>query len=342
MGRYLKIKFSIGEVLIELLQTPLVEKWIKAHKAYQQLKIPMKHAYDPICYHNDIHKQKSTKHIIEKINNAIDRTNNFIEGENFPYRAYEDMPWMHTNRLHRSFTIGSRTRLTWMHNYTYSQLMNFKSLGTDEITEWMLENTISQFKVLDKEKFLWEVHVINAGIHEFENTRFSLIAGLTVKDYIKEFKIKPYVLHIAWDNDFTYTENKENYNQIFFDNRSRFLPVLDNEELISSFPDNYEDYNVTLHKAIEGKDYETCYQQYDDPLEFDIRNVESINGCISIWPHNEHAKFFINTHFYKWAKNYRLRDEWFLNPPIGKIIEDTVDITLLGSEPIEHVELVDE
>ena len=25
-----------------------------------------------------------------------------------------------------------------------------------------------------------------------------------------------------------------------------------------------------------------------------------------------------------------------------KIIEDTVDITLLGSEPIEHVELVDE
>ena len=331
-GRYLKVTFSTGELLIELLQTPLVEKWLIAHNAYKELIVPSVVTPSSLCglggswRKNDERQKGDEKRVaVEKINNAIDKTNSVIDGMEFPYRAYFGMPWMQTNRIHRCFTTGDFTQHCWLHNFTQDQLLKSKVIGSNELRLWMEDNTAYQFKVLDKDIFSWQLHLINRGVHNYEDLRHSIIAEKTINDYVEKFGKPPgNRKQIMWNKIFTFTEDKTCLKEKF--TSGQFLQLLTIEEVLSSFPDNYEDYNVCIHKSIGGKDYETCYQQYDDGFEADIRNVDAIDGCITIYPDNEHYKFFTGTRFYQWAKNHDLRDELFLNPPIGKIIEDTVDI----------------
>jgi len=335
MSHYIKVTFPSGHITVELLQTPVVDKWLSVFNAYKKLNIPSLAWRNNVCsygyqFQKDIecsdHMSNRRITAIEKINNAIDKVNSVIEGIKFPYKAYLGMPWMQTNRIHRCFTTSAFTRHCWQHNLTHDKLLKCKTMGAKEVRNYVGNNTARQYKILDEKTFEWEIHVINKQIHEYENTRHSIIAEETINDYTKKYKDLLFNTrkNVMWDKNFTFTEDKTCLRPEFC--RPQFLETITYEELISSFPDNYEDYNVVIHKSIGGKDYETCYQQYDDAFEADIRNIEGINGAMTVYFNNDHYKFFTGTRFYQWAKSYGLRDELFLNVPIGKIIANNIDI----------------
>ena len=136
-------------------------------------------------------------------------------------------------------------------------------------------------------------------------------------------------IDLAWDT-FTSTGDKlKTFKQL---NGPDW--ALDKEEIIASFPDNYEDYNVMILKSITGKDYEQCYQEYDDPLEWDIQNIENIGGGISIilnsYP-REHMNFYKRSDYSIWLKQYSIREEFVLPVPIGKVVEDNANLKSIKS-----------
>jgi hypothetical protein len=335
MTRYIKATFPTGHIMIELLQTPVVDKWLSVYHAYKKLNVPSVINENQICTYGIPYRKKLSQSVeginikqeaVRKINNAIDNANSLIEGEKFPYRAYDDMPWMHTNRIHRCFTTGAFTEHSWQHNLTQEQLLKCKTMGSQEVRHYVWENTTPQYKVLDRIKFDWEIHVINNQVHIYEDNNHSIIAQETINNYVNKYN-KPLTaskFDIRWDKDFTFTDDKTCLRHEFC--KPEFLETVTYEEMLSSFPDNYEDCNVTIHKSIGGKDYETCYSQYDDAMEADIRNIEHINGSMTMYLNNDHHKFFTGTRFYQWAKSYGLRDEMFLNVPIGKIVDNTIDV----------------
>ena len=345
MTRYVKATFPSGHITIELLQTPVVNKWLSVFNAYKKLNIPSVISGMNVCGHGQPFKKEleysdekinSRIEAVKKINDAIDNVNSLIEGAEFPYRAYEGMPWMQTNRMHRCFTTAAFTEHCWQHNLTHEQLLKCKTMGSQEVRNYVYNNAAPKYKVIDRKKFDWEIHVINKQIHVYEDTRHSIIAEETINDYIKKYNcsLEQSRRNIMWNKDFTFTEDKT-YLRPEFCNAS-FLETVTYEEMLSSFPDDYEDYNVVIHKSIGGKDYETCYTQYDDASEADIRNIEHINGAMTIYFNNDHYKFFTGTRFYQWAKNYGLRDEMFFNVPIGKIVDSTMNIdTEYNLESIE-------
>jgi hypothetical protein len=338
MTRYIKATFPTGHIMIELLQTPVVDKWLSVYHAYKKLNVPFtisgetigKHGHPYMKELESSNKGTNNKiNAVKKINDAIDNVNSLIQGAEFPYRAYDGMPWMHTNRLHRCFTTGAFTEHSWQHNLTQEQLLKCKTMGSREVRNYVWENATSQFKVIDRTKFDWHIHVINKQIHVYEDQRHSIVAEETINDYVNKYGYEKIQLqqtrkHIMWDKDFTFTDDKTCLRPEFC--KQEFLETVTYEEMLSSFPDNYEDCNVTIHKSIGGKDYETCYSQYDDAMEADIRNIEHINGSMTVYLNNDHHKFFTGTRFYQWAKSYGLRDEMFLNVPIGKIVDNTVDV----------------
>lgn len=335
MSRYIRASFPSGHITIELLQTPVVDKWLSVFNAYKELNIPSIVYSTNICAYGDqIQKNRECSdtginvriNAVEEINNAIDKVNSVIEGTKFPYRAYEGMPWMQTNRLHRCFTTSSFTHHCWEHNLTHTQLLKCKTMGAMEVRDYIYHNATPQYKVIDKNTFEWQIHVINAQIHLYENTRHSVVAEEAINDYEKKYNcsLNSTRKDIIWNKNFTFTEDKTCLRPEF--SHLPFLETITFEELLSSFPDNYEDYNVTIVKSIGGKDYETCYVQYDDNFEADIRNIEGINGAMTVYFNNEHYKFFTGSLFYQWAKSYGLRDEIILNVPIGKIIANNLDI----------------
>lgn len=349
---HVKATFPSGHITIELLKTPVVDKWLAVFNRYKELNVPSVLYGQGICKWGgtwmkqiaDSEEGKNARaEAVTKINDAIDNVNSCIQGTKFPYRAYEDMPWMHTNRIHRCFTTASTQWMHsdryWQHNLTNEQLVKCKTMGTEEAKDYVYNNTTTQFKILDSKKFNWEISVINHQVHEYEENRHSIIAQETLKDlgwYESYTPLKDRRKNIMWNKNFTYTEDKTCLKPEFAG--AELLETISYEEMLSSFPDNYEDYNVVVHKSITGKDYETCYSQYDDGMEVDIRNIEHINGNMTVHPDNDHYKFCTSTRFNNWAKNYGLRDEMFYNVPIGKIVDNTIDVSEEGK--IESVELV--
>ena len=347
---HVQVTFPSGHITVELLQTPVVEKWLTVFNRYKKYNIPSVLTGMGICsWGSDWMKRLSNSdkgtnaraEAVKKINQAIDNVNVVIEGKKFPYRAYEGMTWEHTNLIHRCFTT-SMLKLDgyrmWQYDLTQEQLKKCKTMDSIEMSHYVYANSESQFKVLDQEKFNWEVGVINHQVHMYEEHSLSAIAEETLHEldwYHSYTPLKERRKNIMWNKEYTYTEDKTCLKPEFA--VRDLLETVSHEELISSFPDNLEDYNVFIHKSITGKDYETNYCQYDNGLEADTRNIEHINGNMTICVDNDLYKFSSSDKFNKWAKDYGLRDELFYNVPIGKIVDKTIDVST--EENIESVEL---
>ena len=197
---HVQATFSSGHITVELLQTPVVNKWLEVFNNYKALNIPsVLHTNWIALWGHDHLKQNAQTdtfinnraNAVRKINDAIDNANLLIDGEKFPYRAYEGMPWMHTNRIHRCFTTSSFKNdvdRMWLHSLTHEQLLQCKKMGTNQLKNFMYDNSVKQFKVLDLEKFNWEIHVINHQVHQYEDSSHSIVAEETLKD-LKTIKL---------------------------------------------------------------------------------------------------------------------------------------------------------
>lgn len=329
MTQYVKITFNTEKLLIELLDTPLVKKWLTIFNRYKDLNIPS--VAEPVnmfsygeagkiydSRRDDTIEQQ--RNAVIQINQSIDNVNQLIVGKQYPYRAYEGMSWMQTNRIHRCFTTASFSASCWHHGLTEEQLLECKTLSSIEVRQYVRKHAPQDYTVLDMAAFDREIHIINANVHIYEDRRHSLAAQQVLNDMGSDALINSR-FNIKWDKDFTFTEDKVCLRDEFCNDN--FLGTITYQELLDSFPENHSEYDVVVHKSIGGKDYETCYTQYDDASEADIRNIEHINGCMTLHFGNADSSF-TDSSFSKWAKGYGLADVQVLSPPLGKIVENTI------------------
>ena len=329
---YLNLEFNGCKTKIELLDTPVARLWIEVFNEYKtyfrnnnldyDYKIESYPAFihDRGVYYQDIKGDieipsynVTLAECVDKINQAIEDANSCIEGKKFPYYAYLGMPWEQTNLIHRCFTTAITTNTNWKHNLTGAELREFKKkkyLEPRSINNYI---KIKDFIVIDNSKFIDAVERINKWVHIYENEVKSLRGIKIMDDFPNQSS-----LVLDWDS---YSPSGE--HTFYFGKRISY------DELKQSFVGNYDEYDVILGKSIAGKDYETAYCEYDDPLEYDITNLDNINGSVSIISDSVVKDLYRDSGYRDWFNDYNLEKEMFLPVPLGKVVENSCDFNSL-------------
>ena len=325
------LNFNGAELRIELLQTPACKLWINAFKNYKHYfktngldkdykptngcsfpqvgYSPDKKSEDYVDPHTNLTQQDS----VNLINDAINDANSCIKGKQFPHHAFSGMGWKHTNLLHRCFTVAISTLTNWQHFLPKDTLAQFKIDSYEEKNIRFSKLLTPEYSVRENKlnDFVDAVERINKYIHCYESFQQSDRAA----NLIRSTNFNNNYLQLEWD---TYTKSgRHNY---FYSNR------ISEKELRQSIPDNYYDYDVFLGKSISGKDYEFCYTDYDNPLEFDITNLDNINGSLKIY-FGGIKEVYQKSQFTDWCDGYGLEKHLYLPIPIGKVTKNTLPIT---------------
>lgn len=317
---YLVLKFNGCRTVIELLNTPVVEKWISAFnsnrsKGTYDLKPENASAF--IHGHNvnfDVHPVYgyTASDVVNSLNSSIDEATSLVKGAEFPYRAFPGMSWEQTNLIHRCFTTSASTSTNWQHGFTPEQLFNYKKTQYDQphIIKDIITN--KQFEVSDYNRFLDVIHEINMWVHRYE----SFYVSERITKLAEEVSGTGEYLELDWDN----------FNNIH-EQQNTVVERVSYEQLKQSFPDNYSDMDVFLGKYIKGKDYEFAYCEYDNLLEFDITNVDGINGGLRVHYNDIFKKIYSDSSYLTHLKSLGLEEEMYLPVPVGKIVESTCDFS---------------
>lgn len=315
---YLVLEFNGCTTTIELLNTPVVDKWIKAFNANRSkgtydLKPENASAFihgHPINFTVHPVYGYTTSDVVEALNKSIDDANELVDGEPFPYRAYDGMSWEQTNLIHRCFTTSASTSTNWQHGFSPEQLVEFKKLEYDR--PWLIKEMVprKQFTVSDFPKFLHAIHEINMWVHRYE----SFYENEKITKFVEEVSGHGEYLELDWDN---FSNIHEQQNTVV--ERTSY------EELKQSFPGNYDEIDVFLGKYIKGKDYEFAYCENDDLREFDITNVDGVNGSLRVHYKDTFKKIYSDSSYLTHLKSLGLEEEMYLPVPVGKIVDSTCD-----------------
>lgn len=314
-GNRYRVGFNNTYIEFELIGNEITNLWELALMQGNELELPL-FIYSFTPFYSADYNVDTTSLIeyVNLINQAIEGVNSSIDGVKFPSRAFTGMGFAQTNKLHRFFTTGKQTQKSWEHQIPHTSLVNFKN-GNDYVglTKYQLLNQYSpkQFKVIDKHLFLENLHKVNKYVHLYEdltskNNRRSKI-------FKKSFQKPSY--EISWDH-FDTSGKQQHPHSI----------TLTPDIVQSCFVEDYYDYDIFLGKAITGKDYETCYLQYDNPLEWDITNVEVVSGNLRLYS-KETLNLFKSSQFTEWCDDYEIQKHAFTPIPIGKIVESTEDFS---------------
>lgn len=312
---FVNIHLNGGDIKIQLLDSPAVNVWkqkfasnhnnlnrIVNNSKIQNVENPKTKFGSP---ENLLLQQDNA---VDKINVAISNVNKSITGKEFPYYAFVGMPWAHTNRIHRAFTTGRVSEKNWYHYMTEHQLLEYKKKAYSS-KSFDFVNMPRDFKVLDHSLFATSLEIINHWVHIYEGTNISKRAVdlLATVDGVPE-------LEFNMNNTLeTGEKTSVDYARITY------------EDVKRSIPNNYDDYDVVIGVEITGKCYETCYVNYDDPMEYDITNLDNIDGSFNL--RTTKTDFYSTSAYMKYIKGYiGLEDEMILPIPIGKIIHKDFDI----------------
>lgn len=331
----LKLHFNGAEIHIKLLQTKAAELWVNAFKNYKAYykRNGLDKDYKPT--HGSTFPQigfspdrKSDDYVdpytnltqqdcVDLINKAIADANSCISGKQFPHTAFLGMGWNHTNLLHRCFTVAVSTMTNWQH-FLHKDILGQlkKDSYQDKISFANLLTPEYDIKEGKSGEFRDAIERINKYIHHYEEYQQSGRAS----NLVKETNFENGYLQLEWDN---YKESGE--HSYFYFNR------LTDDEVRQSIPNNFYDYDVFLGKSIAGKDYEFCFADFDNPLEFDITNLDHINGSLKIY-FGDIKEVYHKSQFTDWCDGYGLEKYQCTPIPIGKVIKNTLPITM------DHVE----
>jgi len=322
---------------IELLDTPVVKKWIFCflkNKPLGQLRTldtewnTGGHRVDedlPLNWKKDLSIQ---------INDAIRELNGATVGDEFPYQAKEEMNITETQNIHRSFTTGITTGKAWKHGWDTVQLHKFKFMDWPEKIQAFIDLAPEQFKILDRSIFDKQCHLINNYIHNYE----PLIFSQRSKDSYDKGENAAY-LYTCFEGG------------IEGDRTNWTILNPTEEELRYSFPGDYSDYDVHIHSHIFGKSYRETYFEYDPAIEFDVTNVQNIVGEFFIFPPSkdreqaDHKRCVKNSDWSKWLDDSNIPFHLSRNPPLGKIVgwknlsSDYYDRIKQLTQKIESIEL---
>ena len=321
--KYAHIIFPAGEVVIELLDTPAVDLWIDINEQYNAFNCDFMVNRGTIMPSG--HEMKRGRilsieeNAVDEINTAIEELNKVITTTPFPYQAFVDMPWQQTNLIHRAFTTGISSYHTFTHNLAYQDLANFQIHKYDdkEQIKTLSDKVFNVPRDEGLQEYVRVMNVINKYVHHFEDTRYSHNANLVLNE-LKDKKIKtPDEIQIAWDT-FNPVSGVKN---IWL----RHTPT--HNEILKSAKIDLDEYDVYIVKSILGKDYETAYANYDNPLEYDIQNVQDITGGLRILVDGVQKSLYKDSHFTRFCDSYGLDKRLYLPIPIGKIVSSDFKLT---------------
>lgn len=320
MKKYFVLEFNGCTTTIELLDTPIVNKWINVYNSNKSrgtydLKPETASAFGHLYQcESEVHPiyKYSSNHCVDQLNIAIAAANETVDGAEFPYQGFYGMSWEQTNLIHRCFTLSATTHTNWQHGLTRDELIAYKIAHYDNpliIKDLIKEQ---QFVVKDPEKFLESIHKINMWVHRYE----SFFGNERIKYLYQEVGSYGKYLELDWDNF-----NQDHTQQGTITDRTS------HQELLQSFPDDITEYDVFLGKYIKGKDYEFAFSEYDDPFEYDIANVDGINGSLRVHTQSEHKGIYKDSSYIEWLKQTGLSPELYLPLPVGKIVDTDCDFS---------------
>lgn len=347
MTKYAYINFPAGKVKIKLLDTPIVELWEQVIPLWQKDNAPIAVCPGKIGaeHGNQVRNVKQEQFCVDQININIDRLNSVISGSKFPYRAFCDMSWDQTNRIHRCFTLGMGCRRHqegsnlvkggFRHQLTLSELLEYKNNFAYNDKDYVANNSLTDFFYHDNsENVRIEVDnalsAINKWVHHYEDIRYSpQMDSIGKVDFPKYYtgidtRFHGKEINLTWDV-FTNTGGKTTFH--------RMLPTV--QQVKDSIPTNWADYDVFAIKSITGKDYDTCFRNYDNPLEYDIQNIQDVTGGLRIFPTSGHKAFYQNSRFKEWVTSYGLEEWQYVPVPIGKIVESDFKLEELVTHPTD-------
>ena len=312
-----KLGFGSKYIIIDLLKSPVTDLWVDSVSSWNAQNTPMSYTETWSAYTKENLIHGDPDEIISNINKHIDILNDLTTGEKITDRAYRDMPWSQTNRLHRIFTTAATTYYNWKHNLSAYRLIEGKEHSYDNKKGYLLEHSsrtmnfpIDLGEHDEAEKALYS---LNKWIHFFEDERISYRA----RDTFNNLKGAAY-REIEWDS----------YN----DSGQRIHPTVHTttySDIVKTFKNpKAKDCNVHISKSITGKDYETSFFQYDDPLEFDTTNLDHITGGIKLYSNQYYKRLYGDkSHLMKWGLDSGLKEEMIKPLPLGRIIKTNTDFT---------------
>lgn len=332
----LKVTYKSKVTLdIRLLDTPAVRKWVycflKNKPSNDMEATNVKWALDGNSKSSSV-SQKDKKDISIKLNTAISNVNKAIKGKKFPHWAKQKMTIAETQLIHRCFTTGITTLKAWKHNWDHKQLLQFKSMNWPEKRQAFIDLAPKQFEILDQTVFEENCHLINDLIHQYEP---SIVLPRSIQSLSKKESA-----------DYVYVKFMRKEAQHV---TSLTLTV---KELQSCFPGDYADYDVHIHSSIFGKSYRETYFEEDPPIEFDVTNVENIEGEFLFFTpslnKNEanYKRCIDNSDWSKWLDDTNIPFYLTRNPPLGKIVgwtnlkDNYEERTKQLQGEIEHVDVI--
>jgi len=325
VAKTLYVEFEDGNYLdIELVDNnPILERWIELHNKNKEATFKKylsrrgMYLYHGATPQND----EVRKQAVLEINKAIDDWNNMFPTYPFPYSAFDNMGWEQTNLIHRAFTTAMRTKGCFDLNETREGLVELKY--HDHIIDALRDPKYRVFQPVETHDHGYmdkEQHVvysilerINKWVHVYEDN--------TQNDTIRKF-----LEDSAATNDFATEIDKTRYLEVEWDTYNQ-----DGSKsyYVERIPAEYREYcnydstdiDVYICKNITGKDYLQCFGEHDDPLEWDIVNMDHINGGFTVDKHRFIYNWLNDDRVKKWFADYNVPyDMRILQPPaLGKV-----------------------
>lgn len=322
MAHTLYVEFEDGKYLdIELVENnPLLEMWIDLHHKNKESTGAKYLSRKGMYLYHGVRRSEAEQeamaakreNAVYEINKAIDAWNKKIPEYPFPYSAFNGMSWEQTNLIHRAFTTALRTKGCFDLKESRERLIDFKY--HNHLIDELRNPKYRVFQPVEKDDWTFltfpqnEVYSIleriNKWVHVYEDNSYSEQAfnSLPLEQHDAKY------LEIEWD---VYNQDgSKSYHIERIPNRYRKYC-------------NYDYHNVDVYicKNITGKDYIQAYHENDDPLQWDIVNMDHINGGITVDPNQFLFNWLHHDATKKWLLDYNVPyDLSILQPPaIGKV-----------------------
>ena len=319
MPKTLYVEFEDGNYLdIELVDNnPILEMWIDVHNKNQlstnKNYLSRRGMY---LYHGwgkeYKDKQEETRNwAVDEINKAIDEWDALLPEHPFPHRAFYGMDWKQTNLIHRAFTTSMRSKGTFDMGMTREELLDLKYHDNyievlrdpkyrvfPPTTDW------NKFITFDEHEIYTLLERINKYVHVHEDNSWSEVAS----NASPQEAIDCCYLETEWD-----TYNPDGSKTYHFERIPRQHRTYCNYDP--------EGIDVYICKNITGKDYIQAYQENDDPLQWDIVNMDHINGGFTVDPNRFLYKWLYADNTKKWLEDHQMPfDLELLQPPaLGRV-----------------------
>lgn len=327
----IKIHWSNGQVAnVELIKNDFVEYW---HSIAAPLEAANKRI-DTWHWHEIPNKDNPTKQDLEHRVKQIKLFNDNVDllrykyDINFPGKMYHDQPQSFLNKIHHYITHGSFTQKWWdLPNASIDDMINAKYTHWREYNwddahgDWELDYTGKNSNELNK--IFYEM---NCQIHEYEET---VITPRKQELFELGFQQKDgdHIIQ-RWRNT---DEDQRMFDVYPIDNEYRKYCTFDTD------PD------IWLPFSVLGKEYLTCWLDMDNPLPFDITNIDQYAHIGFEWQPNAFTNAVLgHDNFKKYLQDHKVPHDPFI---IGKIPlgyctnKSEIDLDEINCSNVVHMEM---